>query len=92
MKKKKKWISATIALIAVVAIIGIWFGFSANNAIGKTTTNTITDTNIVNEGGSGKVTIIEYSDFQCSFCAKALPVLNQIKETYEDKVEIIYKH
>lgn len=37
------------------------------------------------------VTIIEYSDFQCPYCARAVPVLNQIKSTYGNAVRIVYK-
>jgi protein-disulfide isomerase len=39
------------------------------------------------------VTIIEFSDFQCPFCSKAVPVLNQIKQVYgQDKVHIVYRY
>jgi len=38
------------------------------------------------------VTIVEYSDFQCPFCARALPTLNQIRSTYGDRVNLVYKH
>ena len=38
-----------------------------------------------------RVVILEFSDFQCPFCAKAVPMLNKIKETYGDKVEIVFE-
>ena len=38
-----------------------------------------------------KVKIIEFSDFECPFCARALPVIKQIKETYGDKVSITFR-
>lgn len=40
------------------------------------------------------VTIVEFSEFQCPFCARVLPTLTQILETPEfaDKVRIVYKH
>jgi protein-disulfide isomerase len=38
-----------------------------------------------------RVVIIEFSDFQCSYCSKAVPTLNKIKETYGDKVEIVFR-
>lgn len=41
---------------------------------------------------NAKVTIIEYSDFQCPYCGRALPTLQQVLETYGDKVRIGYKH
>jgi protein-disulfide isomerase len=37
------------------------------------------------------VTIIEFSDFQCPFCARVNPTLAKIRETYGDKVRIIFK-
>jgi protein-disulfide isomerase len=39
-----------------------------------------------------QVTIVEYSDFQCPFCARVVPTLNQIQETYGDRVNLVYKH
>lgn len=37
------------------------------------------------------VTIVEYSDFQCPFCARAGSTLARIEETYGDKVRIVYR-
>jgi protein-disulfide isomerase len=38
------------------------------------------------------VTIVEFSDFQCPFCSRAVPTLNQIKQTYgPDKVRIVFR-
>ena len=39
-----------------------------------------------------EVTIIEYSDFQCPFCARVQPTLAQIEATYGDRVRRVYKH
>jgi protein-disulfide isomerase len=38
------------------------------------------------------VTIVEFSDFQCPFCAKVVPTLKQIEERYKDRVRIVWKH
>ncbi len=38
-----------------------------------------------------KVTIVEYSDFQCPFCNRANPILAKVLEDYKDKVRIVYK-
>lgn len=37
------------------------------------------------------ITIIEYSDFQCPFCARVNPTLDQVRKTYGDKVKIVFK-
>ena len=41
---------------------------------------------------SAPVTIVEFSDFQCPFCARAVPTLRQIQETYGANVRIVWKH
>lgn len=38
------------------------------------------------------VTIVEFSDFQCPYCKRVEPSLDKIKETYGDKVRIVWKH
>lgn len=37
------------------------------------------------------VEIIEFSDFQCPFCARAAPTVNQIVAEYGDQVSIVYR-
>ena len=40
-----------------------------------------------------KVTIVEYSDFQCPFCSKGYNTLeNEVLTAYKDKVRFCYKH
>lgn len=38
------------------------------------------------------VTIVEFSEFQCPFCARVLPTMKQVKETYGDKVRIVWRN
>jgi protein-disulfide isomerase len=37
------------------------------------------------------VTLIEFSDFQCPFCLRVAPTLKKIRQTYGDKVRIVWK-
>ena len=38
------------------------------------------------------VTIVEFSDFQCPFCAQATTAMDQVSKAYGDKVRWVFKH
>jgi protein-disulfide isomerase len=38
------------------------------------------------------VTIVEFSDFQCPFCKRAVPLIYQIAEKYPSEVRIVFRH
>ena len=40
---------------------------------------------------SAPITIVEFSDYQCPFCARVNPTLAKIRETYGDRVKIVFK-
>jgi len=38
------------------------------------------------------VTVVEFGDFQCPYCAKAAPTVHQIAQTWPDDVRIVFKN
>ncbi|HEX2878874.1 MAG TPA: thioredoxin domain-containing protein [Polyangiaceae bacterium] len=40
---------------------------------------------------SARVTIVEFSDFECPYCSRAAEVTKQIKEKYGDKVRFVFR-
>jgi protein-disulfide isomerase len=38
------------------------------------------------------ITIVEFSDFQCPFCAKAQAILREVLDAYPTQVRLVYRH
>ena len=41
---------------------------------------------------NAKITLVEYSDFQCPYCAKGSKIMHEIKKKYGDKVKVAFKN
>ncbi len=37
------------------------------------------------------VTIVEFSDFECPFCGRVNPTIAKVRETYGDKVQVVFR-
>ncbi len=40
---------------------------------------------------SAKVTVVEYSDFECPFCSRAAAVVQKLKKNYADRVRFVFR-
>jgi protein-disulfide isomerase len=45
----------------------------------------------VRGGKSARVTIVEFSDFECPFCARVFPTMQTLEQTYKDKIRLVFK-
>lgn len=86
------WIILTIVIVGLVGL------FIATKPDGGNDAEFTGDPKVVQEDDNtkgaedGKVTLIEYGDFQCPSCAALYPVLAQVAEKYKDTVTIVYRH
>jgi protein-disulfide isomerase len=53
---------------------------------------TISPDSLSNLRGSGKITIVEYSDFECPFCKQFHSTLQQVMTDFDGKVQWALKH
>lgn len=42
--------------------------------------------------GDAKITIVEYSDFQCPYCARGYQTVQEVKKAYPGQIKFVFKH
>ena len=52
----------------------------------------VTNSDHITGNKNARVTLIEYSDFECPFCKTAHPTMKEILKTYGDKIRLVYRH
>lgn len=50
------------------------------------------DQDHIKGAANAKVTLVEYSDFQCPFCQRHLPSINQALKDFPNDVRLVYRH
>jgi protein-disulfide isomerase len=61
-------------------------------ALGGAQAPTVRPDDPVKGNARAPVTVVLFSDFQCPFCARVGPTLEQVERAYGDKVRIVWKH
>lgn len=86
---KKFWI--IIALLITGFVGYVWY-----HGGDTTTSEALSGSGAIVKHVTGKqdatVTLVEYSDFQCSACRAYYPVVEQVIEKYKDKISFEYRH
>jgi protein-disulfide isomerase len=53
---------------------------------------TVSDADPQKGGKEPLVTLVEFSEFQCPYCSKVIPTMNEVLKTYGDDVKVVFKH
>ncbi len=78
-----------LGIVAVLVLAIVYFAFFAGG--GGIDTAKIVDDDPVKGNTNAKVTIVEFSDFQCPACGAMYPVLKQLDAEFSDRVKFVYK-
>src|SRR5829696_5460791 len=46
----------------------------------------------VRGGADAPVTLVEYGDFQCPYCAEAYPVVRELQERFGEELRFVFRH
>ena len=50
------------------------------------------DENIIGDINKAKIVMVEYSDFECPFCERHHPTMQNLVEKYGDDIAWVYRH
>ncbi len=81
-----------IAIIGRVVLIFAGLGYTVKWALTGKVVVPITETEHIRGAVDAEVTIVEFSDFQCPFCGKVQPTLEQVLKNYNGTVRLVFKH
>ncbi len=83
------WAGATALVLLAVVVLYFFTGAAATepSKAAPVATNDITY-----GPADAKLTVIEYSDFQCPFCAEYAKWMTQLRQKYGDRVEFVFRN
>jgi protein-disulfide isomerase len=82
------WAGATA--LVVLAILVLYF-FTGAAATEESRAAPVSSTDITFGPSDPELTVIEYSDFQCPYCAEYATWVTQLREKYGDRVQFVYR-
>ncbi len=83
------WASATALVVVAVLALYLFTGAAATEAFEAPP---VAATDITFGPDDPELTVIEYSDFQCPFCAEYAKWMTQLREKYGDRVQFVFRN
>lgn len=80
-------------IVAIAVILGGVFWFTGNHNKGNSgSSSNVSATQHVEGNGSTGVTLVEYGDYQCPYCAMWYPVVKQVISQYNDQIHFQFRN
>lgn len=87
-------IGKVIVVITILVVAGaVFWGVRTQDSGSKTVNVEVTDEDTYLGNKDAKVTLVEYSDFQCPACKAYEDIVKQIRDSYSaEDLRIVYRH
>lgn len=82
----------SIGLIIVLLFAYYFYAMSSSPAVNDTPDVVITQSDHVRGAKDGKVTLVEFGDFQCPACGAWEPMIRQVLADNKDTLKMSYRH
>jgi len=82
------WSIVGAVVLGIIYLVVI----SAKSGGSTATVAAVTSDDHLKGSQTAKVTLIEYSDFQCPACAAYFPIVKSLEQKYGDKIAIVYRN
>lgn len=96
MKTYVKPLLVTAAVVVVVVLAAvIWISVSRSGPAEETSGPAQTvreDSRVLDDGGDGAVTVVEFLDFECEACGAAYPYVEELREQYAGKITYVVRY
>ncbi|MFA5947125.1 MAG: thioredoxin domain-containing protein [Patescibacteria group bacterium] len=92
MKKVGVIVAWAVGIVAMLGILVLVATLQDNTKTGAQLTSEILSTDHVAGKLDSKVTVLEYSDFQCPACGLYAPIVEKLMAEYTDQVRFVYRH
>jgi protein-disulfide isomerase len=86
--KTAPWAGATALVVLAVVVLYFFTGAAATE---PSKAAPVASTDITYGPADAKLTVVEYSDFQCPFCAEYAKWMTQLRQKYGDQVQFVYR-
>jgi Protein-disulfide isomerase len=87
-------IGKVIVIITVLVVVGaVFWGIRTQDSGSKSVNVEVTDEDTYLGNKDARVTLVEYSDFQCPACKAYEDIVKQLRDAYSaEDLKIVYRH
>lgn len=84
-----------VIVVVILGLVGI-FALTGNKASdssgGQSSSGKGQPTNHVEGKGTSGVTLVEYGDYQCPYCAQFYPIVKQVQQQFKDEITFQFRN